>query len=79
MLETCMFHQYTYTPGWVGSNTGSVLKLQLIIGNLSFIFATYDSWDLHILWLSMLNKNEDLTDSKPYFYLRLKYTEWNTL
>ena len=43
LLSALMFHQYIYQPClWMLNNTGSVLKLQLIISNLSFIFSTND-------------------------------------
>ena len=55
--------------GWVCNNAWSVLKLQSIVRNLSFIFFNKwqwnkwrcficrNSWDLHTLWFHVLNKN----------------------
>ena len=46
------------------NNTGSVLILQLILGNWSFTFSQCscfcfgcNSWDLHTLWFWVLDKN----------------------
>lgn len=80
-FSTLLFHQCTYQPsGWMFNNTGLVLKLQLIVGNLSFnkwltdkftIFGETLEILLHTLWFWVLNKNEGLTVLKSHFYTYL--------
>ena len=66
------------------NNTGSVLKIQLIVGKFSFIFSTNDlQMSIRVFVLmetletyihydfEVLNKNEGLRGSEPHFNLRL--------
>ena len=65
---------------WVRNNVWLVLKLQLILGDLCFIFSTNDlsdkctcfiyknSSDLHTIWFSVLNNYKSLKVFKPHFY-----------
>ena len=81
-IYTLQLHQHW---GWVRSNAGLVLKLQLVIGNLSFIFATNNLlmsirefiwgnyWDFHTIWSCVLNKNEVFRVLKSHFYLYLTW------
>ena len=71
------------TCGCMRNNSGTVLKLELIVGNLSFVFQQSTYRQVHVLFfvwkpsrltyimiLSVAQKWKFLTVSKPHYYLR---------